>query len=166
VSDTVHAAAQVLKTPPAELTSKVESLQRHSKGLEKELELLKARLAIQQTDSIVDDIHTVNGVKLVAKRVSADNPGTLREMADRFKHKVGSGIVILGSVSGDKVLLIVGVTKDLTARYPAGKIIKPVAALVGGSGGGRPDMAQAGGSKPEKLDEALQSAPEVVARLG
>ena len=165
VSAAVRTAAQLLKTPPADLTPKVESLLAHNKRLEKELETLKAQAALRQTDSIVDDIRTVNGIKLVAKRVSADSPATLREMADRFKQKVGSGIVVLGTTLDDKVLLIVGVTKDLTARYPAGKIIKPVAALVGGGGGGRPDMAQAGGSHPEKLDAALQSASAVVAGL-
>jgi alanyl-tRNA synthetase len=91
-----------------------------------------------------------------------DNPAALRDLADRLKEKVKSGIVVLGSVSGAKVFLIVGVTKDLTDRFHAGNVIKQIAATVGGSGGGRPDMAQAGGTQPENLDQALKKAREVI----
>jgi alanyl-tRNA synthetase len=86
----------------------------------------------------------------------------LRDSADRFRDKIGSGVVVLGSVSGEKVLLISVVTKDLTNRCHAGNIIKQIAAIVGGSGGGRPDMAQAGGTQPEKLDEALAKVFEMI----
>jgi alanyl-tRNA synthetase len=86
----------------------------------------------------------------------------LRDLADRFKDKIKSGIVVLGSSAESKALLIVIVTKDLTDRFHAGRIVKQVAAVVGGGGGGRPDMAQAGGTKPEKLDEALEKAYEVI----
>ena len=86
----------------------------------------------------------------------------LRDLADRFKDKLGSGIVVLGSAIGEKALLIVGVTKDLAGRYHAGKIVGPLAAEVGGGGGGRPDMAQAGGTKPAQLDQALAKAVEIV----
>ncbi|MBW2011042.1 MAG: alanine--tRNA ligase, partial [Deltaproteobacteria bacterium] len=95
-------------------------------------------------------------------KVSVDNPAALRDLADKFKDKIKSGIFVLGSASGKKVFLVVLVTKDLTDRFNAGKIIKEIAAEVGGGGGGRPDMAQAGGSKPEKLDQALDKVYEVV----
>jgi alanyl-tRNA synthetase len=91
----------------------------------------------------------------------------LREQCDVLKRKLGSGVIVLGSASGGKAALVVGVTKDLTGRVQAGDLVKDVAAIVGGGGGGRPDLAQAGGKQPEKLDEALAKAPEIVgAKLG
>jgi alanyl-tRNA synthetase len=87
--------------------------------------------------------------------VVVDNPARLREMADHYKDKLKSGVIVLGAATGDKALLIAAVTKDLTDRYHAGNIVKQVAEIVGGRGGGRPDMAQAGGPNPAKLDEAL-----------
>ncbi len=99
------------------------------------------------------------------KKVAVDTPAALRDLADRFKEKMKSGIVVLGSVAGPKVLLIVVVTKDLTNRFNAGSIVKQVAAIVGGGGGGRPDMAQAGGSMPEKLDQALEKTYEIVGKM-
>jgi len=107
-------------------------------------------------------VKTVNGVKVIAKKVAVDSPAALRDLADKFRDKIGSGVVVLGSVSGDKVLLISVVTKDLIKRCHAGNIIKQVAGIVGGSGGGRPDMAQAGGTQPEKLDEALGKVIEMI----
>jgi alanyl-tRNA synthetase len=109
-----------------------------------------------------DDIKTVKNTKVLVKKVSVENPAALRELTDRLKEKLKSGIVVLGSVNGPKVFLIAGVTQDLAGRYHAGKIIKKIASTVGGSGGGRPDMAQAGGSKPEKLDQALKKAYKVI----
>ena len=91
-----------------------------------------------------------------------DTPAALRNLADRFRDKIKSGIVALGSLADAKVLLIVVVTKDLTDRYHAGNIVKQIAPIVGGSGGGRPDMAQAGGNQPEHLDKALDKVAEVV----
>ncbi|RZB29961.1 MAG: hypothetical protein SRB1_02241 [Desulfobacteraceae bacterium Eth-SRB1] len=97
--------------------------------------------------------------------VAVDKPAALRELADRLKEKIKSGIVVLGSVSGSKVLLIVVVTKDLTKRFNAGNIVKQVATIVGGGGGGRPDMAQAGGTMPEKLDQAIEKTYEIVEKM-
>jgi alanyl-tRNA synthetase len=99
---------------------------------------------------------------VLVKKVSVDKPAALRDLADRFKEKIKTGIVVLGSSDASKVLLIVMVTKDLTDRFHAGKIINGIASVVGGGGGGRPDMAQAGGSKPEQLDAALKKAYEIV----
>ena len=98
----------------------------------------------------------------MAKRVALDTPAALRNLADQLKDRIKSGIVVLGSTAGSKAMLIVVVTKDLTDRYHAGNIIKEIAAVVGGRGGGRPDMAQAGGNQPQKLDQALEKAYEVV----
>jgi len=99
---------------------------------------------------------------VLVRKVEADSPAALREMLDCFKDKLRSGVMVLGSVSDGKVMLIAGVTKDLTKRFHAGNLIKQVSAVVGGSGGGRPDMAQAGGSQPENLDAALAKALEVI----
>ena len=96
--------------------------------------------------------------------MSVDKPAALRDLADRFKEKIKTGIVVLGSSDASKVMLIAVVTKDLTDRFHAGDIIKGIAPVVGGGGGGRPDMAQAGGSKPEKLDAALEKAYEILER--
>jgi alanyl-tRNA synthetase len=98
----------------------------------------------------------------VAKVVEADNPGALRNLADQFREKIGSGVVVLGAARDDKALLIAVVTKDLTGRFHAGNIIKQVAAEVGGGGGGRPDMAQAGGTRPENLDKAISKVYELL----
>ncbi|MBW1899520.1 MAG: alanine--tRNA ligase, partial [Deltaproteobacteria bacterium] len=106
----------------------------------------------------------INGIKVLAKKVSIDNPGALRELADNFRDKIKSGVVVLGAVSGPKALLIVIVTKDLTDRFHAGNIVKEVASVVGGGGGGRPDMAQAGGTKPENLDQAIERAYEIIGK--
>ena len=98
----------------------------------------------------------------MVKRVMVDKPAALRELADQFKDKLKSGIIVLGSASGAKALLIVVVTKDLVDRFHAGNIVKALAGMVGGSGGGRPDMAQAGGTQPGNLDEALEKAYGVI----
>jgi alanyl-tRNA synthetase len=94
-----------------------------------------------------------------------DSPAALREMVDRFRDKMESGIVVLGAASGGKALLIVGVTPDLTDRYHAGNIVTALAAIVGGRGGGKADLAQAGGSQPEKLDEAVAQACDLIGKL-
>jgi len=99
---------------------------------------------------------------VLAKKVSIDKPAALRDLADKFRDRIESGIVVLGAAAGPKALLIAVVTKDLTDRFHAGNIVKQLAAVIGGSGGGRPDMAQAGGTQPEKLDEALEHAKSFV----
>ena len=99
---------------------------------------------------------------MLVKRVDVESPAALRTMADRFKDKMASGIVVLGGVSSGKALLIAVVTKDLAGKFHAGNIIKHAAGVVGGGGGGRPDMAQAGGPQPENLDKALAAAMEII----
>jgi len=159
----VQNAARLLKDKPEGLVQRIEGLLHGQKALEKEVERLSGQLAGASAAEAEKAVRTINGVKVLASRVNADSPGALRELADRFKEKLQSGVVVLGAASGPKALLIAAVTKDLTGRYHAGNIVKAVAALVGGSGGGRPDMAQAGGSMPDKLDEALAKVSEVVA---
>jgi len=157
----LNEGARLLKDKPEAVVPRIEKLIADYKAGEKKVEQLKAKMASRAADAVAD-IRTVNGVKMLAQKVAVDSPAALRDMADKFKDSLKSGVVVLGAEAGKKALLIVGVTKDLTGQYQAGNIIKEVAAIVGGSGGGRPDMAQAGGSQPEKLDEALEKAYGIV----
>jgi alanyl-tRNA synthetase len=110
-------------------------------------------------------VQDVKGVKVLATEIADQDPAGLRMVLDSLRDKLRSGVVILGSVSEGKVSLCVGVTKDLTGRIKAGEIVKQIAPIVGGGGGGKSDMAQAGGKIPEKLPEAISKAPEVVSNL-
>ncbi len=153
----VESAADLLKGAKEDVVSKVETLLKDKKTLEKELESMKAKMASKSVENIDDAIREINGVKVISRRVEIENPSQLRDLADKFKTKIGSGVVLLGAQSGGKALLISIVTEDLTKEYKAGDIVKAAAKIVGGGGGGRPDMAQAGGTKPENLDKALES---------
>lgn len=153
----IDSAAGLLKGAKEDLVVKIESLLKDKKNLEQEFEALKAKMASKSVENIDDDIKQVNGTKVISKQVDIEKPSQLRDLADKFKAKIGSGVVLLGADSKGKALLICVVTSDLTDRYKAGDIVKAAAKQVGGSGGGRPDMAQAGGTKPEHLDKALQT---------
>jgi alanyl-tRNA synthetase len=162
MSTIVQESTHLLKDKPEALPQKIKKVLADLKSLEKEVERLKSKMAALATDTLEEEMKTVKGIRVLAKKVRVDTPGALRILADRFKEKIKSGVVVLGSINGPKVLLIVVVTRDLVKRYHAGNIVKQVAAIVGGGGGGRPDMAQAGGSRPEKLDEALEKVYEVI----
>ncbi|HIN88368.1 MAG TPA: alanine--tRNA ligase, partial [Nitrospinaceae bacterium] len=109
-----------------------------------------------------DDVQKVGEISYLIKKLEGMDAKTLRTFIDNAKNKLKSGVVVVGSVANGKVSMAAGVTKDLTDKYHAGNIIKQIAAIVGGNGGGRPDMAQAGGSKIDKLDEALKKAEELI----
>jgi alanyl-tRNA synthetase len=157
--------AHLVKEKPDHLPAKVEKMLSDLKAFEKEAERLKARIAADSAQVGGDAIKSVNNTKVLIQKVAVDNPAALRELADRLKEKIKSGIVVLGSVNGPKAFLIVAVTKDLTGRFHAGNVIKQIASTVGGSGGGRPDMAQAGGTQPENLDQALEKAYQIIFSL-
>ncbi len=159
--DYLRHASKLLKTSAEALVEKIKSLVAEKKAGDKEILRLKSKIASKSVDSIETSIKEINGVKFLSKKVQIDNPSQLRDLADKFKTKIKSGVVLLGALSKDKVLLISVVTDDLTKKFNAGKIVKKAAAIVGGGGGGRPDMAQAGGSKPENLDKALESLYEI-----
>lgn len=130
------------------------------------MQQLKAKLASGGGGrDLLDEAVDVGGVKLVAARIDGVDNKALRDTVDRLKDRLGSGVVVLGAAEGDKVRLVAGVTKDLTNRIAAGELIRSVAEQVGGKGGGRPDFAQAGGSRPEALDEALASVKDFISRL-
>ncbi len=158
----VRDAARLLREKPEAVFRRIENMWAHQKSLEKELAQAKIKVAEIKAVDAVDDVKSINGVHVLAKKVSVETPAALRNLADKFRDKIKSGIVVLGSRAGDKVLLVTLVTQDLTGRFHAGNIIKQVAEIVGGGGGGRPDMAQAGGTIPEKLDQAMAKAYEVV----
>jgi alanyl-tRNA synthetase len=152
----------LLRAKPEEAVQRVQQLLTAQKTLEKEIEKLKAALADAQSQSEADDVRQIKGVDVLVKQVIVDTPAALRDLADRYRDRVSSGIVVLGSAADAKALLIVIVTKDLVKRFHAGQIVKALSAIVGGGGGGRPDMAQAGGSQPQNLPAALAKAYDVI----
>jgi alanyl-tRNA synthetase len=159
-------APSVELSPADSLRNKLAANEEELKKLRRELDEARMKSAASSVSSAADQAVEVKGVKVLAQRVGALDRGQLRTLVDNLRNKLGSGVVVLGSAQEDgKVAIIVGVTKDLTAKLQAGKIIAPVAKHVGGSGGGRPDMAEAGGKDASQLDAALASVPEVVASL-
>jgi alanyl-tRNA synthetase len=155
-------AAHLLKTAPLELPERIEKLTQAQKQVERELESIKASLAGRQSADLLDQAEDVGGAKMLVVRVDADNPKILREMNDQFKDRMKSGVTVLGAAREGKAFLLVGVTADLTRRIQAGNLIKEIVKEVGGSGGGRPDMAQAGGNQPENLSAALELARKLI----
>lgn len=151
--------AATLKTPRDQAATRVEQLLRRNKALEKELAAARQQLLTGGTSDVSGDVIEVDGIKVLATRMDGADARTLRDAVDRFKDKLQSAVIVLGSVEDGKVRLAAGVTKNNTDRIRAGDVIKPVAEQVGSKGGGRPDFAQAGGSKPEGLDAALASVP-------
>ena len=150
-----------LKTKPEQVEARVESLVERNRSLEKELEQLKAKLASAAGSDMLSQVQEVNGVKLLATQLDGVSGKDLRGVLDQLKNKLSSGVIILGVAdqAEGKVSLIAGVTQDLTGRVKAGELVNHVASQVGGKGGGRPDMAQAGGSQPDALPDALKSVP-------
>ncbi len=150
-------AAELLRASPDELVPKIEQLQERGKQLDKELAALKAKLASSAGGDLVGQAREIKGVKVLSANVDGVGGGELRGLLDQLKDKLGSGVILLGVASGDKVSLIAGVTADLTGKLKAGELVNFVAGQVGGKGGGRPDMAQAGGTLPAALPGAIDS---------
>jgi alanyl-tRNA synthetase len=154
------------ETSPAEaLKGELGKRDAEIKRLTRELDQVRMKSASSSTANIGDKIKDVRGVKVLAHRVDNLERAQMRSLVDQLRDKVGSGVVVLGSASNGSVSLIVGVTKDLTSRVQAGKIIGPVAQKVGGKGGGRPDLAEAGGKDAAALDSALAEVYAVVDSL-
>jgi alanyl-tRNA synthetase len=148
--------AELVKGSAGDVDDKVAQLVERSRKLEKELDQLKAKLASAAGTDLAAQVVEVEGVKVLAARLDGVDPKSLRDTLDQLKNKVGSGIVLLATESDGKVSLIAGVTKDLTSQFKAGDLVKAAAEKVGGRGGGRPDMAQAGGSDPAGIPAALE----------
>lgn len=155
--------AKTIKAAPHEVVPRVETMAREIRELEKEAETLRARLARYEVQSILDKSREIAGYHVLAARASAPDMDSLRGMLDLLRDKMGSGVIVLGATVGEKVHLVAGVSKDLVSKgLHAGNIIKEIAPLVGGGGGGRPDMAQAGGKNPAGLDQALEKVYALV----
>ncbi|HEX9801671.1 MAG TPA: alanine--tRNA ligase [Gammaproteobacteria bacterium] len=149
--------AELVKGGRDDAADKVQQLIERSRRLEKELEQLKGKLASSQGSDLVSQAEEVGGIKVLAARLEGADPKGLRDIVDQLKSKLGTAAVVVAAVEGDKISLVAGVTRDATDRIKAGDMLKAVAEQVGGKGGGRPDMAQGGGSQPEKLEAALGS---------
>ena len=149
--------ADAIKTQPHEAAARVTQILDNVKSLEKELAALKSKLASAQGDDLLAQAQDVGGVKVLAAELPGADAATLRETLDKLKDKLQSAVIVLASVVDGKVTLIAGVSKDQTAKVKAGELVNMVAQQVGGKGGGRPDMAQAGGTQPEHLAAALAS---------
>ena len=154
--------AGLLKSAPDKAVDKVQQLMDKNRSLEKELEKLKSKLASSAGDELTSQAVDVNGVKVLAVKLDEVDPKALRDLADQLKNKLGSAALVLAAVSGDKVSLIASVSKDAMDKVKAGELVNFVATQVGGKGGGRPDMAQAGGNDPTGLPAALNAVPEWV----
>jgi alanyl-tRNA synthetase len=149
------AIAELMRGTRDEAPRKVEQLLGRIKGLEKEIEQLRQKLATGQGGDLSSQARDIKGAKVLAARVDGADVKTLRDALDKLKDKLQSAAIVLAAVQDGKVVLVAGVTKDLTAKVPAGELVNQVATKVGGKGGGRADMAQAGGTDPGPLDAAL-----------
>ena len=160
-----EAAAGRLGVGPADVLEAIDRLEHNVKQLERQLEALKKKSARSKLDDLVEQARDVKGVRVVAARLSDVDRETMRELADVLRQKLGSGVIVLGSAEEGKVALVAAVTKDLVPKLHAGKMVQSLARLVGGSGGGRPDLAEAGGKNPEKLNELLAAVPAIIDKM-
>ena len=158
----IDQVADQLSATPDQLGERVSSLQHDLNTARKQIERLQRQLARQQFETLVQKVEQVNGVQALIGQVENVSPDTLREMADWFRNAVASGVLVLGTVNEDKPQLLVAVTDDLTKQYHAGNLIKQLASIVGGGGGGRPNLAVAGGKDASKLDAALSEARKLL----
>jgi alanyl-tRNA synthetase len=158
--DELRQAAALLKAGALEVAGKIEQTQRRLKDLERALEEARSKVASAQSGDLAAQAKDVNGAKVLAVKVQGDGK-TLRDLADKLRDKLGRGVVALGAEQDGKAILLVAVTKDLTGKVRAGDLVKEAAKLVGGSGGGKPELAQAGGSDPAGLDQALAKVSEL-----
>ncbi len=161
----LHEAAHAAKTTPADLKSKIEAMMAEIKALQAENDKLKSKLAKESLGDVMDQVKEIHGVKVLAAKVSDADMNGLRSLGDQLKEKLGEGVIVLASVQGDKVNLMATATDAAQKQGAhAGNLIKAIAALVGGGGGGRPGMAQAGGKNPAGVDSALEKAYETAAQ--
>jgi alanyl-tRNA synthetase len=157
-----------LSAGPADAAEAVRRLQQETRRLARENEQLKLKIAIGGGGSpgaAQDDVAEIGGVKMIARRVSGLEKGALRGLSDSLRDRLKSGVVVLASDHDGRVALVVSVTKDLAGRVHAGTIVKQIAPIVGGGGGGRPDFAEAGGKDPSKIDELLARSQDAVRQM-
>ncbi len=154
----LHRVAELVKSGRDDVDTKVAQLVERNRKLEKELEQVKSKLASAAGSDLSSSAVDISGVKVLVAKLDGADPKALRDIMDQLKNKLGSAVIVLATIQGEKVSLVAGVTKDQTGKVKAGDLVKFVAEKVGGRGGGRPDMAQAGGSDPSALPGALEAA--------
>lgn len=164
VEDELKRTAGLFKAGSFDVYDRAEKILKEKRELEKEIETLKGKLAAKDSGDLMRQAKEIGGVKVLAAEVGITDAKTLRDFGDKLRDKLGSGIILLGSRAGEKAMLLCMVTKDLTGKYHAGNIIKELAPIVGGSGGGRPDMAQAGGSQPENLSKVFTALEKLLTK--
>ena len=144
---------------------KIQGLLKRQKELERQIATLTASMALSDLDQLLASATEIDGLRVVAGRVPLDSPKTLREIGDKVRDHLQEGVIVLGGELEGKAALLAMVSKGLTSRIKAGDLVSQVAAIVGGKGGGRPDMAQAGGNMPDKLDEAIGRVAVIIKTL-
>ncbi len=162
---TLQRLAQALNSGEDELLSAVERMTHTARQMEKQIDGLKKKAAHSMVDELLEQARTVKDVRVLATKLDEIDRGSLRQLVDTLRQRMGSGVVVLGTVENGKVALISGVTKDLNPRLHAGKIVQEIALLVGGSGGGRPDLAEAGGKDTSALEGAISQVYSIVERM-
>ncbi len=162
---TLQRLAGLVKSEPQQLETRLQKLLEQQRQLEKELEQLQAKANADRSGELINQAVEVEGIRLLATKVEGIDGKGLREFSDQLRDKLGSGVLVLVSTEGSKVALLVAVTKDLTGKVKAGELIKPLAEIVGGRGGGKPELAQAGGPDAEKVEALLQAAPVQLKQL-
>jgi len=155
IGELVHGAEE-------DVAARVARLVTQQRELEKQLKQIQSKLAGSQSDDLLRHARQVGGITVLAAEVEGADDRALRDLADRLRDQIRSGVIVLGTARGERALLLAAVTSDLTKRYHAGEIIKRIAPLIGGGGGGKPDLAQAGGKDPAKLGEALEAVYQIV----
>jgi alanyl-tRNA synthetase len=158
-----HAVAALVKAEGGGILEKVERLIARQKELQREVDTLRSQLNAGKSADLLSGVREISGIKALAVEVTLDDVKKLRELADSLRDRLGSGILALGADIGGKATLLVTVSSDLVSRFKAGDLVREIAPIIGGSGGGKPEMAQAGGSQPEKLSEALEKVYSLIA---
>ena len=163
IEDRLHEASRILRVPESDLIPRIGKLVEENESIRRELESVKSRMLSERTGDIMDSVKKVNGLNVLSVEIPDADQDQLRKVWDDVRPKLSPGIAVLGTKDDDKAFLLVGVTSDLHKKYHSGNIVKELAPVIGGKGGGRPDMAQAGGNNPEKLQEALEKVFEILA---
>jgi alanyl-tRNA synthetase len=159
----LHRASELLKTSPKELVKRVEATQKRLKELERKVEQVSVKGHAQDAKEVVAQAREINGLKVIVTRVDPADPKVFRGLADQYRDRIQSGVVVLGGEKDGKALLLVAVTPDAVARgVHAGTLIRELAKEVGGSGGGKPDLAQAGGNDPSRIPAALDKVYQLI----
>ena len=160
--DTLAQASNILRVSESDFISRLKRLVEENESVKAELDSYKNKALSERAGDLMDNIKEVNGTKVLSAEISGADATQLRRVWDDVRSKLDSGIAVLGSRDNGRAFILVGVTKDLTKKYHSGNMVKVLAPIIGGKGGGKPDLAQAGGNNPEKLDEALNKVYDII----